>query len=383
MQTTQGKKLYKVCLTGGPCAGKTTALTRLMQKFSSDFIVYCVPEVATMTFSSGVTIIPSEFTPETHKTFTQGICQMQIDIEKYYETIASIQKKPVLMIVDRGVADNFAYCTPEVKQKIYESTGWNTNYLINERYDLVLHLVTAAHGAEKFYGAGKDGGNEARSETKEVAIMMDGLGRKQWMGHPNFHVIDNSKPGFEAKIDRVIKAVANLTGTPNQTFKKKLLLKRGYSLEELEKHGKVMHFKDTITYLVNNDKNRLDWIVKREFKGNNFPTYFRIDRTLEEKSANRRETHRILNERSYFELRNAIDKETDSLVKDTFSFYIEKNKEFCQFIIEDTEVKGKKRSIMRVLKDEHEGDVFIPDFLEVEKDITEDKEYFTRTLALK
>ena len=47
--------------------------------------------------------------------------------------------------------DNFAYCSEDVKKKILEETGWSLNYVCNQRYDLVIHLVTAAKGAEKFY----------------------------------------------------------------------------------------------------------------------------------------------------------------------------------------------------------------------------------------
>lgn len=74
-----------------------------------------------------------------------------MDLEKYFETIAKIQKKDVIIVCDRGIMDNFAYCSEDVKKKILEETGWSLNYVCNQRYDLVIHLVTAAKGAEKFY----------------------------------------------------------------------------------------------------------------------------------------------------------------------------------------------------------------------------------------
>ncbi len=108
-------KVYKVVLTGGPCSGKTTAMATLKEKFSSDFIVFTLPEVATMIIQSGVNIIPTNYTVETHLVLTQSICQMQINLENYYEKIAQIQKKDVMIICDRGILDNFAYCKPEVE----------------------------------------------------------------------------------------------------------------------------------------------------------------------------------------------------------------------------------------------------------------------------
>lgn len=34
-----------------------------------------------------------------------------------------------------------------------EETGWDWNYLCNERYDIIIHLVTSAKGAENYYGS--------------------------------------------------------------------------------------------------------------------------------------------------------------------------------------------------------------------------------------
>jgi len=42
--------------------------------------------------------------------------------------------------------------------------------LVCSRYDLVLHLVTAAHGAEKFYTRSN---NATRKETPEQARALD------------------------------------------------------------------------------------------------------------------------------------------------------------------------------------------------------------------
>ena len=50
-----GPDLFKIVLTGGPCAGKTTALARLAGFLRKrGFRVYTVPEAATMAFTSGV-----------------------------------------------------------------------------------------------------------------------------------------------------------------------------------------------------------------------------------------------------------------------------------------------------------------------------------------
>ena len=49
-------------LTGGPCAGKTTAIATLSDKLrESGYSVYNVPEAASMIFSSGGDIKVNEF----------------------------------------------------------------------------------------------------------------------------------------------------------------------------------------------------------------------------------------------------------------------------------------------------------------------------------
>jgi len=47
------------------------------------------------------------------------------------------------------------------------------------RYDIVIHMVTAADGAEKFYGMS----NEARYESVQEAIEKDLKLREAYMGH--------------------------------------------------------------------------------------------------------------------------------------------------------------------------------------------------------
>ena len=46
--------IYRVCLTGGPCAGKTTAMATLtLQLTTKGFKVYVVPEAATLMMKGG------------------------------------------------------------------------------------------------------------------------------------------------------------------------------------------------------------------------------------------------------------------------------------------------------------------------------------------
>jgi hypothetical protein len=61
-----------------------------------------------------------------------------------------------------------------------DDLGVSTMQIRDNRYDAVIHLATAADGAESFYGAL---GNEARYESVDEAKEKDHLIRQAYMGH--------------------------------------------------------------------------------------------------------------------------------------------------------------------------------------------------------
>ena len=94
--------------------------------------------------------------------------------------------------------DGQAYTSNELWQALLDETQWNTIQLRDKRYEAVIHMVTAADGAEKFYS---DASNEARYETVEEARALDRKLVNAYVGHPNFNIIDNKDVGgFKAKI---------------------------------------------------------------------------------------------------------------------------------------------------------------------------------------
>jgi hypothetical protein len=104
-----------------------------------------------------------------------------------------------------------------------EETGLNTIHMF-DRYDSVVHLVTAAEGAEKFY----DLKNAARTETPEQARQVDRSLIKAWEGHQQHFIIDNMhEGGFDAKMKSSANAILKTIGLPtSQNFYKQFLLKK-------------------------------------------------------------------------------------------------------------------------------------------------------------
>ena len=80
------------------------------------------------------------------------------------------------------------------------------------RYDLVLHLVTAADGAEEFYTTAN---NAARTETAAEARALDRRVAGCWKDHPNLRRVPNDGDfghKLEAATDAVIDLVSGGAG---------------------------------------------------------------------------------------------------------------------------------------------------------------------------
>jgi hypothetical protein len=124
--------------------------------------------------------------------------------------------------------DGQAYVTEQVWQALLDETAWSTIQLRDRRYECVIHMETAANGAEKFY-TGEN--NEARYESVEEAKVLDKKLIDAWTGHPAFFVVDNSSSkNFQDKVSRVIDCAFSMIGLPTaQTYYKKFLLVTGPS----------------------------------------------------------------------------------------------------------------------------------------------------------
>jgi nucleoside-triphosphatase THEP1 len=68
--------IFRIVMTGGPCAGKTTALATITDKLTTlGFKVLIVPEAATLMMKGGAMIM-------THKMTRQDQVKFQIEIMK-------------------------------------------------------------------------------------------------------------------------------------------------------------------------------------------------------------------------------------------------------------------------------------------------------------
>ncbi|XP_023175167.1 TRPL translocation defect protein 14 isoform X2 [Drosophila hydei] len=200
-------RVYKIVLTGGPCGGKTTGQSRLCTFFENlGWRVFRVPETATVLLSGGVKF--SDLTDDEASKFQENLIRTMVQIENTYFQLGNSSTRNCLIICDRGVMDASAYIPKKEWENMMAQNNWNPIEMRDNRYNQVLHLVSAANGAEEFYST-ED--HACRSEGVELARELDYKSAAAWVGHPYFDVIDNST-NFEAKMNRMIESVCQKVG---------------------------------------------------------------------------------------------------------------------------------------------------------------------------
>ena len=105
-----GQLVGKIVLTGGPCAGKTTALSTIEQELTDrGYRVLVVGESATELIKG--CIRPFGDKPFDLLDFQRLILQYQLQKEKIYEQAVDMlpEDEKCVILYDRGIMDNKAY----------------------------------------------------------------------------------------------------------------------------------------------------------------------------------------------------------------------------------------------------------------------------------
>ena len=99
--------------------------------------------------------------------------------------------------------------------------GSITEEYLLKRYDGVIHLVTAADGAEAHYKHGlvtdDRGLTVYRRETPAEAVEQDRKLQQAWRAHPNHVIVSNGAEGFKQKIEQATEAVLRIARTQHPT----------------------------------------------------------------------------------------------------------------------------------------------------------------------
>ena len=199
--------ITRIVITGGPCAGKTTAMSWIQNAFTrKGYLVLFVDETATQLSSGGA---PWRLT-RNNREYQYRVTQLMLAKEEVFTAVArTFEADKVLVVCDRGALDNRAYMTDEEFRYVQEKLNM-TEVELRDHYDAVFHLVTAAKGAEEFYTYAN---NAARYETVAEAVESDDRLIAAWTGHPHLRIIDN-RYSFDEKMLALIREISSFLGEP-------------------------------------------------------------------------------------------------------------------------------------------------------------------------
>lgn len=241
---TNMKNIKRIVLTGGPCAGKTTALVRIIEHFSSlGYKVFTIPEVPTLYSQGGWNYLTKN--RDLYYEGERAILETQLALEDSFTRMAEVCTKPTLIVCDRGTMDISAYMTPEMWKDITSKANTNSSNL-RRRYDAILHMVSAADGAEQYYTTATNAirYEQMNEEGLRIARELDKKVIKAWTGHPHLRVINNNDD-FNAKLNRVLMEISNVLELP-----KPIEEERKYIVEVVGELPDYIESEITQTYLV-------------------------------------------------------------------------------------------------------------------------------------
>ncbi len=214
-----------VVITGGPAAGKSTVINRIVERFGRRVVV--VPEAATTLLGSG---IPAP-TTETTELFQQVIIPLQ---QYNQDSLLALAKKQgaKVIVYDRGLLDGAAYVDNGLERILsYLDQDLSQVY---EQIDKVINLQTVArYYPERF---GKANNLHRMESDPQQAIDLDDRIQEVWRNHPQWELIDGEL-GIESVVELVLALIGRMM---NREIERKWLITRppliqGYtSMQEIE-----------------------------------------------------------------------------------------------------------------------------------------------------
>eukprot|EP00753_Platysulcus_tardus_P022229 PLAT9434.1.p1 GENE.PLAT9434.1~~PLAT9434.1.p1 ORF type:complete len:548 (-),score=274.68 PLAT9434.1:636-2084(-) len=367
--TTQGPPVYKIVLTGGPCGGKTTCMSKLRDRLESlGYLVMLVPESATLLFSAGA---PRTSYLHSPVEFQSSLMRLQIALEDEMEAIAIAQGRPAVLLCDRGTMDSKAYLDDHLWEMVVEDLGRPITTLRDQRYDAVVHLVTAADGASQFYTTAN---NATRTEGVDEAIALDRRLLTAWIGHEHVFIIDNSTD-FASKVRRALNRVCGIVGVPQAGHRQlKYELAHLPRMSDFPPELAVEIFTVKQTYV--RTKTGIKARVRKKTQGGS-SSYLFQSWVPSPDGSGEHVLERHISNREYLALLKNADPHAAPVRKQLWCF-IWDNVYYELNIFED----GAVLEIESVKDSDTNDDVInVPPFLQVARDVTNNPEFDSLTLA--
>ena len=360
-------KITKIVITGGPCGGKSTGLSRIEKHFSGlGYHVMFVNETATEMITGGAV-------PWIGKNvdFQTALLSIQRYKERIYADWAGhLENDKVLLVCDRGALDNKAYMSEDDFTAVLSALQTNEIEL-RDNYDAVFHLTTAANGAEQAYIMNKES-NPARTETPEKARELDDKLTSSWTGHPHLRVIDNSTD-FKTKIERLISEIAGFIGAPEPFEIERKFLIEHPDLTAFEVMPNCSKVEIIQTYLLSENSEEERRVRQRGKDGS-----YIFTETLKRRISDMRrvETERRLTQAEYLNLLMSADTSLNQIRKTRYCLSYAN-----QYLEIDVYPFWDKCAILEVELSDETQKIDFPEFIKVIEEVTNNSSYTNRAMA--
>lgn len=357
------RTIPKLCITGGPCSGKTSGMVRLSEKLSEKgFYPLIVPEAATLLMSGNISPVVWP-----RREFQTEVLRTMLGLEESFMRAAESKAnlKPVLLC-DRGAAEVKAYA-PEEGDWLPALKANGIHSFVearDQRYDAVFHMVTAARGAESFYTLAN---NKTRRETLAEARAIDDRTLAVWTGAPHLRVIDNTHGDFEGKLKKLEQEVCAALGIPVPLeIEKKYLCEPG-----IPPHAQHIEIEQVYLLAPGSDQIR---VRKRGQHG--AYTYYRTEKRHIVPGVREEKERRITAEQYAWSMQ-FMRPDTKPLRKTRVCFVYESQ----YFELDIIPRKSGDLYLLEIELTDQAAQVKIPPFIKVIKEVTDDEEYTNAWLA--
>lgn len=358
--------IEKIVFEGGPCAGKTTGMEFTKNRLAEHGIMaVIIPEAVTLLKGNG--LHPKNFDGIEYQRY---VIDMQLSHEALYERMAfRLQQtlgKRVVLLCDRGLLSGAAYLPSsettllaEFQKQVLAPYQLSVEQVVN-RYRGVVHLVTAADGAEAYFTHATN--KEARDETPEQARALDIRSQLSWVGVdergniPN--MIEGKSISFDHKMQLAAQEALRQLGIPYFIqAERKFLLKR-FDPGQIP----VPCEKVTIEQYYIPSTPRLETSVRKRTWMGHSSYHLRKKLPFIGSESERIKISSLIEKHEYLEFLRAAGGTLRHLSKDRYCFVLDHT--YYKVDVFHTQ----NQPVLEVY-----GDKTLPDFFEVDREVTRDK----------
>jgi len=246
-------KPFVVVLTGGPCAGKSSAMALVRDRLNKrGFQVLTVPENATHFLQNSDGFQPEWAGSDAQVAMQRIFLDYQISQEQAFKAFGNLHPtKPAVLLLDCCTLNGKIYVSDEQWGRVLTSGGGPplTEEELFARYDMIIHMKTCAGKGQYEWGLGSN--NPGRYHTPEQAVECDERSLKVFAPHKHVCVVPHCA-SFDDKIQAVLRLLVDalhVEGLAGRRCRKRVCIKNPEGLLAMLDQPTTRSFRVTCTFM--------------------------------------------------------------------------------------------------------------------------------------